>query len=122
MAGKEPVKKFHALLSELDDGGVSAQLDEELQELTRKTLEVAVSRGNSGTAIGTMTIKLALKVSASGEVEIDADHSIKAPKFPSAITRRWVDPKTAAILDKNPKQMALPLRDGIASVSEIRSV
>ena len=122
MAEKEPVKRFHALLSELDDGGVSAQLDEELQELTRKTLEVAVSRGNSGTAIGTMTIKLALKVSASGEVEIDADHTIKAPKFPSAITRRWVDPKTAAILDKNPKQMALPLRDGIASVSEIRSV
>lgn len=118
---KEP-KKFHALLSELDDGGVSAQLDANLSELMRKTLEVAVSRGQAGTAIGTLSLKIAFKVSASGEVEIDADHSMKAPKFPSALTRRWVDPKTAAILDKNPKQMALPLRDGIPSASELRSV
>ena len=122
MAEKEPLKTFHTLLAELDDGGVSGQLDAELQELMRRTLEVAISRGQAGNAIGTMSLKIAFKVSASGEVEIDADHSIKAPRFPSALTRRWVDPKTAAILDKNPKQMALPLRDGIASVSEIRSV
>lgn len=119
---KKDPKKFHALLSELDDGGISAQLDGELQELMQKTLEVAVSRGQAGTAIGTLSLKLAFKVSASGEVEIDADHSIKAPKFPSAITRRWVDPKTAAILDKNPKQMALPLRDAVSTTSELRSV
>jgi len=119
---KKDPKKFHALLSELDDGGISAQLDGELQELMQKTLEVAVSRGQAGTAIGTLSLKLAFKVSASGEVEIDADHSIKAPKFPSAITRRWVDPKTAAILDKNPKQMTLPLRDAIPTTSELRSV
>jgi hypothetical protein len=119
---KEPPKRFHDLLSELDDGGISAQLDGELQELMRKTLEVAVSRGQAGTALGSMTLKIAFKVSASGEVEIDADHSIKAPKFPSALTRRWVDPKTAAILNKNPKQMALNLRDGLPSTSELRSV
>jgi hypothetical protein len=124
MAEKErpQQKTFHALLAELDDGSISAQLDADLQEVTRKTLDVAVSRGQAGTAIGTMTIKLALKVSASGEVEIDADHSIKAPKFPSALTRRWVDPKTAAILDKNPKQMALPLRDALPTPTELRSV
>lgn len=122
MAEKEPVKKFHALLSELDEGSISAQLDDELNELMRKTLEVAVSRGQAGEARGTMTLKLAFSVSASGEVEIDADHSIKAPKFPSALTRRWVDPKTAAILDKNPKQMTLPLRDGIRTEAELRSV
>lgn len=115
-------KRFHALLSELDDGGISAQLDAELQELMHKTLEVAISRGQAGTAIGTMSLKIAFKVSASGEVEIDADHSIKAPRFPSALTRRWVDPKTAAILDKNPKQLGLPLRDGLAPTSELRSV
>lgn len=124
MADKEPKeapKKFHALLSELDDGGISGQLDEELQELLRKTLEVAVSRGQTGTAMGTLSLKIAFKVYASGEVEIDADHSIKAPKFPSALTRRWVDPKTAAILDKNPKQLGLPLRDGLEP-KELRSV
>jgi len=119
---KDPQKKFHALLSELDDGTISAQLDGELQELLRKTLEVAVSRGTAGIAAGTLTLKLSFKVSAAGEVEIDADYSAKAPKFPSAITRRWVDPKTAAILDKNPKQMALNLRDGLPSTSELRSV
>ena len=122
MDDEKAAKRFHTLLSELDDGGVSAQLDGELQELITKTLEVAVSRGTAGTAIGTLTLKLAFKVSASGEVEIDADHAMKAPKFPNALTRRWVDRKTAAIVDKDPKQMALNLRDGIPSVSEIRSV
>lgn len=122
MADNAPQKKFHALVAEIDDGGISAQLDDELQELMRKTYEVAVSKGHGGAAVGTLTLKLAFKVAASGEVEIDADHSIKAPKFPSAITRRWVDPKTAAILDKNPKQMALPLRDGLPTTSELRSV
>ena len=118
---KEP-KKFHALLGELDDGGVSAQLDGEMQELIRKTLEVAVSRGRAGNAVGQMTLRLTFKVTASGEVEIDADHSVKAPKFPNALTRRWVDPKTAAILDKDPRQMALNLRDGLSPQSELRSV
>jgi hypothetical protein len=122
MAEKEPVKKFHVLLSELDDGGIAGQLDGELEELMRKTQEVAVSRGTAGTAKGTMTVKLAFTVSANGEVEIDADHSIKAPRFSSAITRRWVDPKTGAILDKNPKQMTLKLQEGLKPVSDIRSV
>lgn len=122
MAENTPQKKFHALVAEIDDGGISAQLDDELQELMRKTYEVAASKGHGGSAVGTLTLKLAFKVTAAGEVEIDADHSMKAPKFPSAITRRWVDPKTAAILDKNPKQMALNLRDGIPSTSELRSV
>lgn len=122
MSEKDQPKTFHALLSELDDGGISAQLDGELQELMRKTLDVAVSKGQAGSATGTLTLKLAFKVSASGEVEIDADHAMKAPKFPSALTRRWVDQKTAAILDKNPKQMALNLRDGLPSTSELRSV
>jgi len=122
MAENEPVKRFSTLLSELDDGSTAAQLDGEMEEVIRKTMDVAVSRGMAGEAIGTMTVKIAFKVSATGEVEIGADHSFKAPKFPSALTRRWVDPKTSAILDKNPKQMTLPLRDGLGSVSEIRSV
>jgi hypothetical protein len=122
MAEEKPTKKFHALLSELDDGSISAQLDEELTELMRKTQEVAVSRGQAGEALGSLTLKIAFKVSASGEVEIAADHSIKAPKFPSAVTRRWLDPKTSAILDKNPKQMALNLRDGLPAKTEMRSV
>lgn len=117
-----PPKKFHTLIDELDDGGVSAQLDGEMLELLRKTLEVAVSRGQAGHAIGQMTLKVTFKVTAQGEVEIDADHSVKAPKFPNALTRRWVDPKTAAILDKNPRQMALDLRDGLKPQSELRSV
>lgn len=124
MPEKEPTKPktFAALVAELDDGSIAAQLDGDLHELISKALEVAMSRGQAGTASGTLTLKLAFKVTASGEVEIDADHSIKAPKFPSAITRRWVDPKTAAILDRNPKQMALPLRDGLAPATNIRSV
>ena len=125
MADKEPKeqpKKFHALLAELDDGGIEGQLDEELQELLRKTLDVAVSRGQAGEAVGQLTLKVNFKITAQGEVEIAADHSIKAPKFPSAVTRRWVDPKTAAILDKNPKQLGLPLRDGLPGQSELRSI
>lgn len=119
---ENPQKKFHALVAEIDDGGVSGQLDDQLSELMRKTYDVAVSKGTTGEATGTLTLKLTFKVCANGEVGIDADYSAKAPKFPSALTRRWVDPKTAAILDKNPKQMALPLRDGIAPTSELRSV
>jgi hypothetical protein len=122
MPENAPQKKFHALVAEIDDGGISAQLDDELNELMQQTYDVAISKGTAGTAVGTLTLKLAFRVSASGEVEIDADHSIKAPKFPSAITRRWVDPQTAAILDKNPKQMALNLRDGITPNLELRSV
>jgi hypothetical protein len=119
---KEPPKKLHTLLSELDDGCVSAQLDGDLEEMMRKTMEVAVSRGLAGEAVGSLSIKLSFKVSASGEVEIAATHSFTAPKFPSAVTRRWVDPKTSAILDNNPKQMALPLREGLPTTSELRSV
>jgi hypothetical protein len=121
MADEKTAKKFHVLLSELDDGGISGQLDEQLTELIRKIQEVAVSRGVNGEAVGTMTLKVGFRVTASGEVEIAADHSIKAPKFPSAVTRRWVDPKTAAILDKNPKQMSLPMRDDLPPVTQLRS-
>lgn len=114
-------KSLHVLLSELDDGGTSAQLDGDLEELMRKTLEVAVSRGQAGVAAGKMTIALTFKVTASGEVEIETSHTIKAPKFATAKTRRWVDPKTAAIIDQNPKQTALPLVDAIKP-NELRSV
>jgi hypothetical protein len=115
-------QSFSQLLAELGDGEIIQQIDSELLELMRRTTEVASSRGVEGKAIGALSIKVTFKVSARGEAEIAADHSIKPPKFPSAITRRWVDPKTSAIIDRNPKQMALPLRDAIPAATELRSV
>ena len=72
--------------------------------------------------MGKITLNIAFNVSASGEVEIDSTYAIKTPKLKSALTRRWVDPKTAEILDKNPKQLGLNLRDGLPTASELRSV
>lgn len=118
----KPRKKFDGLLSELDDGGVVSRIDEDLLGLTRQTLDVARSRGQAGSAIGTLIIKINFKVDANGEVEIHADHSTKAPKLPRALTRRWVDPKTLQIVDANPKQLGLALKEVPPVTSELRSV
>jgi hypothetical protein len=119
---KKQPRKFDRLLAGLDDGAVVTKIGEELLVLMNETLEVARSRGQAGHAIGTLNIKLAFKVEANGEIEIHADHSTKAPKMPRALTRRWLDPKTMEIVDSNPKQMGLPLRDGLPTTSELRSV
>lgn len=119
---KATPRTFDGLLADLDDGGVVTKIDEELPTLLRKALEVARSKGQAGSAVGTLTLKLTFKVDSSGEVEIRAGHTTTAPTLPRALTRRWVDPKTAAIVDANPKQMGLPLRDGLPTPTAIRSV
>jgi hypothetical protein len=119
---KLPPRKFDSLLAGLDDGAVVTKIGEELLVLMNETLEVARSRGQAGSAIGTLNIKLAFKVEANGEIEIHADHSTKAPKMPRALTRRWLDPKTMEIVDANPRQMGLPLREALPTTSELRSV
>lgn len=116
------VKSFDALLADLDDGQVVLGIDQELQTLMRQTLNVAKSKGQAGQAVGVLNITVGFKVDASGEVEIRATHSIKAPKIPSALTRRWLDPKTASIVEANPRQTSLPLRDALPPTSELRSV
>ena len=112
---------FDALLAGLDDGGVVAKVDEDLVTLMRKTLEVARSKGQAGTAVGILNLKITFKVESSGEVEIRAGHTATAPTLPRALNRRWIDPKTAAIVDSNPKQMGLPLNDALP-ISDLRSV
>lgn len=120
---QEPLSKgFDALLGDLDDGSVVTGIDQELQSLMQQTLSVAKSKGQAGQAVGVLDIKLTFKVDASGEVEIRAAHSIKAPTIPSAITRRWLSPKTAAIVEVNPRQTSLPLKDGLSKPTELRSI
>lgn len=119
---QEPMEKsFDALLGDLDDGAIVACIDEDLKSLMRQTLAVAKSKGQAGSAAGVLDVKLVFKVDASGEVEIAAKYTTKAPTLPNAVTRRWLDPKTASIVDTNPKQMGLPLRDAPPN-SNLRSI
>lgn len=120
-ADKNP-RKFHELLGDLDDGGVVDKIDEDLATLVRQTLKVARSRGPAGTAAGSLSVKLKFKADASGEVAIHVDHSTTAPKIPSALTRRWIDQRSGTIVDSNPRQTELPLREVPGNVSDIRSV
>lgn len=128
MKTKEPTtdpdmtKSFDALIADLDDGAVVLKINDELKDLVRHTLDVARSKGQAGQAVGALALKLVLKVDATGEVEIRANYSTTMPKIPSALTRRWVDPRTGAIVDSNPRQPNLPLTDGIPSKSELRSL
>jgi hypothetical protein len=120
---QEPMSKgFDALLGDLDDGSVVVGIDQELQSLMQQTLSVAKSKGQAGQAVGTLDIKLTFKVDASGEVESRASHSIKAPTIASALTRRWLDPKTATIIEVNPRQTSLPLKDVLPPPAELRSL
>lgn len=115
-------KSFDALLADLDDGAVVLKLTDELQDMVRHSLDVARSRGNAGSAVGKLTLNLVCKVEATGEVEMRATYSTTLPKIPSALTRRWVDPKTGAILDSNPRQPSLPLHDTVPQSPTIRSL
>jgi hypothetical protein len=118
---KSPTMRFDRLLVELDDGGVVQKIDEELPSLMRKALEAARAKGQAGSAVATLSIKLAFKVDAAGEVEIRAGHTVTTPTIPRALNRRWIDPKTATIVNSNPKQMGLPLQD-VLPPTELRSV
>lgn len=116
-------KHFHELLAGLGYGSVVARLDEELTTLLKQTQECAFSKGTTGSASGTITVKLMISVTAAGEVAIKADTSHKAPKIPNEITRRWLNPKTAEIIDHNPRQPDLPMLDGLGgTVTKMRSV
>ena len=118
---KSPPKEFDAILGELDDGAVVARIDAELPGLLRKTYEVARSKGQAGSATAALALKITFKIDASGEIEIRADHKTTVPSMPSALTRRWLDAKTSTIVDVNPKQLGLPLKDALP-LSDLRSV
>jgi hypothetical protein len=118
---KSPPKEFDAILGELDDGGVVARIDSELPAILRKTYEVARSKGQAGSAVSSLTLKVTFKIDASGEIEIHAAHKTTVPALPNPLTRRWLDAKTATIVDSNPKQMGLPLKD-VLPLSDLRSV
>lgn len=120
---KQQPKRFHELLASLGYGSVVAQLDDELATLLKQTQECAVSKGNTGSASGTITVKLSISVTAAGNVAIKADTSHKAPKIPTEVTHRWIDPKTNEIIDHNPRQPDLPMRDGLGgTITNMRSV
>ena len=48
---KKNDKSFDQLLAGLDDGEVVVKLDTELEELMKKTLDVAMARGQAGDAV-----------------------------------------------------------------------
>jgi hypothetical protein len=101
------VRTFGRLLASLEDGELES---EATHKLARLTLELIKQAENQGKAKGELTLKLKLSADSGGTVTIDGAVDTKEPKPLRARTHLWLD-KTGALLNENPKQTKLPLRE-----------
>ncbi len=107
MSDAAKVRTFGRLLAGLEDGELEAEATHKLHRLTLELIKQAETQAK---ARGTFTIKLSLVADQGGTVSIDAAIDVKEPKPTRARTMMWLD-KSGSLLNENPKQTKLPLRE-----------
>lgn len=106
--GAAPPKSFAVILGQCEDGLLLPDLSEKLQALSRA---LAVHAESFGKASGSLTLTMRLLVEANGTTRIDTAVAVKEPAPARPASMFWQDPKSANLLNENPKQQRLPLHE-----------
>lgn len=104
----EGPRSFAKFLSDLADGAAHAELSTELHGLVKALSDE--SDRTSRDAKGELTLKLRLSVAPNGTVTVNYDVAAKDPKPARSHGVFWVSPG-GNLVNENPKQAKLPLRD-----------
>jgi|SRR5690606_22136906 len=115
----EGPRSFAVVFQTIADGEAHTEASEEMQGLLKLLQEEA--RNTNGTASGSMTIKLGLKVDAKGVATIAYSVDVKKPTRKRPGATMWVT-KGGNLSPDNPRQQKLPLRDVSAPSEQPRTV
>jgi len=118
-ANEEGPRSFSVVFQAIADGEAHAEASEEMQSLLKSLQDEA--KNTNGSASGSMTIKLGLKVDAKGVATIAYSVDVKKPTKKRPGATMWVT-KGGNLSPDNPRQQKLPLRDVSTPPSEARTV
>lgn len=96
----EATKSFAVILGQCEDGQFLPELSERLQALSRA---LAIHAYSFGKATGSLTLTMRLSVEANGTTRIDTGVVVKEPTPARPASMFWQDPKSANLLNENPK-------------------
>lgn len=105
---EEGPRSFAVVFQTIADGEAHTEASEEMQALLKLLQDEA--RNTNGSASGSMTIKLGLKVDAKGVATISYSVDVKKPTKKRPGATMWVT-KGGNLSPDNPRQQKLPLRD-----------
>lgn len=118
MAKDEGARSFALILGQCEDGQLHAELSEKLQALNANLSKHAESFGK---AKGEIVLSLKLSVDQLGTTQIEADIKIKEPKVVRPRSVFWLN-SSNNLLNENPRQTKLPLREVPLSKDAARDV
>lgn len=84
------VRGFRELVETVEDGDLDRDLDYELRTLI-KAMRAVIDRGMTKKTKGSLTLKVNLELTASGDVLITPDITAKPPKAPRSDHRLFSD-------------------------------
>lgn len=104
----EGARSFAIFLQHLDDGGLHADLSDEVKRVSKELTSFVDIYG--AVAKGSLTLVLSFKADRNGTIAVDGEIKTKLPKAKRAGSVFW---STAAgnLSPENPRQQRLPLRD-----------
>lgn len=106
---REPsIRGIDQTLALLDNGNYLPTLLQENEALIREIVDFSQAYGAK--AAGEISIKVKYSTDRFGQVEITAEHSIKAPKAPKSKATAWVA-DGGGLTVANPNQRRMELRD-----------
>ena len=100
-------RNFGVLLSQIDHGGFLEELSEVNHQVNEDLAEYAKTHSK---AKGTLTIVLSYEHDPEGKVLLKTELKTKTPKRTSATSVFWTT-KDGTLLNRDPRQMELGLRD-----------
>lgn len=105
---EEGARSFAHFLQQIDEGGLHADLSDEVKRVTKELTGFVDTYG--AVAKGTMTIVLSFKAERNGTIAVDGEIKTKLPKAKRAGSVFWA---TAGnnLSPQNPRQQSLPLRE-----------
>lgn len=101
-------RAFSVLLQKIGDGDCHNQLSEELHKLVKEIQKR--SSEMSSAQKGKLTLTLSLAGDDAGTLDINYDIKVSAPKPRRPRSTFWID-KAGNVVDQNPRQIELGLRD-----------
>lgn len=112
-------RSFTVWLAKLADGEADSNLAYELQQLMQRLDEEAHTR--NGRVKGKINLKLNFSVDETGIVGVGYEIDVKAPPRKTSPAVYWLD-RQSNLVEKNPRQQDLPLRDVGGGKREFRNV
>lgn len=116
--GREGPRSFGLVLGQCEEGQLHADLSEKLQKLNENLGQYAAAFGS---ASGSISVTLNLKVDRKGTTTIHADVKVKEPTIARSPSIFWMN-DSGNLDNKNPRQAELGFRDVNAKPEPPREV